>query len=588
MLALISLTCLAASTSMMTNGDFANGLTAWNPAPADVRAEIVADPQYKNAVHIIIPQEAKAGYPQIRQDFPATQNQFVEAHVLVRTGAVTNGVGPYFAVEFYDAAKKRLSFEQALLPGNPADSKTWTPLHVRAIAPENTVSAAFVLILNGNGDGYFTQASATIRQLSPIKPINGPVTLNVTKEVVCDSLIGFGAEDDGWFYNPENAQHGVTEDDWKIREGRIDWMKSSWVRMFCWYKDWNPSGDWETFDFDTPNMQSHYRTLDQYQRLGTLINLTGVEWGVKDPYADPARVARALGALMEHLVRTKGYSCVQEWTLSNEPNGDFMRRPGHDFKRFVEIHRLVKAEFERRKLPIRIVGSDDTDGFTLFEQCVKDDTYFAVSDYFSSHRYIQYGSRNLLPFFLDERLELLAQRTPRKKLMIAEFGFQDSRSATLENPLMETYPYAIWASAFAIDGLNRGVAGFCIWCLHETYYPGNGFMNYALWDYKDNQWKPRPIYHAWSAFTRFARRGDPVRRCESSHDPQVLGTVAGDTLFWVNQSEQEAEIVIKGFAPKEVRIMTEKTLEGDRDCGTVHPLEKGRFTAPPMSFGYAR
>lgn len=587
LLTFIAVTCLAATNTVLSNGTFTEGLAGWTPVPADLRAEVMKDAQYQNAVHMTIPQEAEPGYPQLRQVFPAHENQLIDTTVQIRSGNVVQGFGPYLAIEFFDAENKRISFEQRL-PGNLSDILSWRSLRVRAIAPKNTVSAAIVLILHGKGDAYFAQASATVQPVPVPKPMDGPVTLNVTDEIACDALIGFGAEDDGWFYSPENAQHGVTQDDWKIREDRIDWMRPSWVRMFCWYKDWNPSGDWETFEFDTPNMQSHYRTLDQYQRLGTCINLTGVEWGIENPYADPARVARALGALMEHLIRTKGYTCVQEWTLTNEPNGDFMHRPGYDFNRFAEIHRLVKAEFTRRKLPIRIMGSDDTDGFGLFEQCVRDDAYFGLSDFFSSHRYIQYGSRNLLPFFLDERLELLAQRTPRKKLMVAEFGFQDTRSGTLVNPLMETYPYAVWASAFAIDGLNRGVGGFCIWCLHESYYPGNGFMNYALWDYKDNQWKPRPVYHAWAAFTRFARRGDAVRKCISSHDPQLLGTFVGNTLFWVNQSDQEAEVLIKGVVLREVRIMTEKTLEGDRDCGVVQSLSAGRFNAPPMSFGYAR
>ena len=117
---------------------------------------------------------------------------------------------------------------------------------------------------------------------------NRPVTLTVTRKVVCKSFLGFGVEDDGWFYNEENASHGVNAEDIALREGRIAWMRPATVRMFCWYKDWNPSGDWATFTFGSPNMLSHYRTLDLYQRLGARVNITGVEWGVADPYGgDP-------------------------------------------------------------------------------------------------------------------------------------------------------------------------------------------------------------------------------------------------------------------------------------------------------------
>jgi hypothetical protein len=113
-------------------------------------------------------------------------------------------------------------------------------------------------------------------------------------------------------------------------------------------------------------------------------------------------------------------------------------------------------------------------------------------------------------------------------------------------------------------------------------------MNYGLWDFKDNDWKPRPVYHAWAPFSRLTEPGDRVLKCTSSQAEHVLGAVVNTTLFWVNQSDVQAEVRIKGIAPKEVRIMTESTLTGDRECGEVRPLAEGRFTASPMSFGYAR
>jgi len=79
-----------------------------------------------------------------------------------------------------------------------------------------------------------------------------------------------------------------------------------------------------------------------------------------------------------------------------------------------------------------------------------------------------------------------------------------------------------------------------------------------------------------------------VYRCESSSPGRVIAARVGDTLFWVNRSGEAAEVALAGFAPKEARIHTADNLEGDRESGTVRPIETGRFTAPPMSFGYAR
>lgn len=583
MLALVTFLAFAATGNLLVNPDFEKGLDGWNVEnPGGVSEGVTIDG--RTVARLTVADSTPVGWPKFSQQFPVKPGQLAEARFSAMGRGVHDGFGVYAAVAFLDAQGNRICFEQSSAASGEGK---WSALAIHAYAPPGAAAVRLELLLNGHGEAHFDDAVLRLTDQPPIYPPDGPVTLKVTGETACASLIGFGAEDDGWAYADANVQHGVTEEDWKLREARIEWMNPSWVRMFCWYKDWNPSGDWETFDFDASNMKSHYRTLDLYQRLGTRINLTGVEWGVKDPYADPQRVARAIGALFEHIIRTKGYTCVQDWTLSNEPNGYF-RGAGYDFNRFAEIHRAVKDEFARRGLKINIVGSDDTDGWPLFEQCVKEDRYFETADLFASHRYINFASRQLLPFFIDDRMKLIASRTPVKPFVVAEFGFQDGRSGTFENPLMEEYRSAIWTAAFAIDCLNRGVAGMCIWCLHETYYPGKGFMNYALWNFKDRDWKPRPVYHAWSMFTRFAKAGNRSARCESNYPNCVSGAVVNGTLFWVNQSEIPVEIRFDGFNAKEVRIMAEATLVGDRDCGEVKAPENNAFQAPPMSFGYAK
>jgi alpha-galactosidase len=584
MITVLSVLMLGAMQNLLNNPGFENGLDAWkHSGAAEVTFEAVKEQDHP-AARIIVPDAVKPGWPLLYQEFPAQPGQVVRAEADALSRNIHDGVGAYMVIEFQQADGKRLGFEQSGMA--PKDGK-WPALRVDAVAPPETVTCRIALLVNGHGEGVFTKVSAVMNEGMPLRPLDGPVTLTVTDKVVCDKFIGIGAEDDGWFYNKENAEHGVEEADYAIREGRIDFMHPHWVRMFFWYKDFNPSGDWETFDFDSDNMRSHYRTLDQYQRLGARVNVVGVEWGVKHPYADPDKAARGIGALMEHLIRDKGYTCVQEWTLTNEPNGYFIGQGG-THESFRELHQKVKAEFARRGLNVRIVGSDDTGDFNFFSRCVNDDAYFGLADYLASHRYLQAASRPLMSMFLDERLDLLQSRTPRKPLVIAEFGFQDARSGAMENPIMETYPYAIWTSAFVIEGLNKGVAGFSIWCLHEMYYPGGGIMNYGLWNHKKDNYRARPVYHAWAMFSRFTHGGDAVRRCDSSNPAYVSGAYAGGTLFWVNQSDKATDVIINGITPKRMCVMKEDNLKGDRECGDVAELKDGRFTAPPVSFGYAR
>ncbi|HEO72706.1 MAG TPA: hypothetical protein ENN80_15725 [Candidatus Hydrogenedentes bacterium] len=584
MYALLCLSAVAASENLLVNPSFEQGLDGWKRNAENVSyAGVEVDG--RSAACLTVPPETPVSWPHLRQEVAAEPGDIFETRLEAMGQGVRDGFGVYCALEYLDASGKRLSFTQTSSLGK---DDAWVGLHLRSVVPPKAVAIRLCLILNGHGEAYFDNVSLERTGTVSIRPLEGPVTLSVTNEVVCDSLIGFGAEDDGWFYNAENASHGVTEADIEVREQRIAWMDPDWTRMFCWYKDWNPSGDWETFDFDTDNMRSHYRTLDLYQRIGTVVNLTGVEWGVEDPYGTPGKTAHAIGALFEHLVRTKGYTCVQEWTLTNEPNGAFAARMGYSFDRFVDLHALVHEEFDLRGLNVRIVGSDDTAGFPWFTQCVESERYAGLVDYFASHRYFPYSDRVLAPFFFRDRLDLMAACGVRKPFAVAEFGFQDARSGVMDNPIMEDYPYAVWSTAFILEGLNLGVAGFSIWCMSEVYYPGGGFMNYGLWDFKDNAWSPRPVYHAVAAFMRHTERGDTVRRCVSSHPGHVLGAVVNDTLFWVNRSDEAASVHIDGLSGEKVRIMTEATIEGDRECGTIVELREGSFEAPPQSFGFVR
>ena len=534
---------------------------------------------------IVVPQESATGFPKLCQTYPVSPGQTFEASARVMAVETRDGHGAYIALEFFDEAGNRVGLVQTTAATNGAG---WTSMRVRGLAPGEATKARICLLLNGHGEARFDEAALRLRPDIQVNPpaLAEPMTLTVTDEVACESLLGMGFEDDGWFYNQENAKQGATEEDAVLREARIRWMNPSFVRMFFWHHDWCPSGDWVSFTFDSENMQSHYRTLALYQELGCRVDVTGTEWGMPKSYENPEAFAGAIGVLFEHLIREKGFTCVRFWTLTNEPNGDFCLQ-GNPFERFVEIHRLVREEFARRQLDVEIVGSDDAQCFNWFKRCVEDPAYYETADLFSSHRYIPFLERDIIPTFLGDRLALLRTHSPAKPLIVGEFGFHDTRSNVNENPIMKTYPYALWTTAFAIEALNRGVAGASIWALHEVYYPGGMRMYYALWDWKDENWQTRPVYHAWSMFTRFVRAGDAPRVCRSTHPDQVTGGFVNDRLFWVNLTSGKAEIHIEGVELAQVRVMTEDTLEGDRECGQVLEVAGNQFTVPPQSFGYA-
>ena len=572
---------LSAAGVEVVNPGFDQALDGWSFAATAQPIQVDG----RTAARLVVPPETPVGWPNLNQDFPATPGIAYEAVAETMQRGITDGQGAYVSVEFLNAAGERISYGQSDFAG--ADGR-WVHLKAYGIAPEGSLTVRVCLLLHGHGEAFFDSVAVTSEPGMDANPakLDGPVTIAVTADVVCDSLKGFGAEDDGWFYNPDNASHGVDDADVALREKRLEWMSPDYVRMFCWYAEWNPTGDWQTFTFDSDHMKSRYRTLDLYQRLGATVNVTGVEWGMNDPYADPDKVAKGLGALFEQLIKVKGYTCIREWTLTNEPN-TWWTQHGGAFEKFVKIHQLVKSEFAARGLDVKVVGSDDTAGETWFRQCVEDPAYFETVDLFASHRYFPFADRGLATRFYDERLGLLREKTPMKQFVVGEFGFQDARSTAVDNPLMEEYRYAIWTAAFAIEGLNAGAAGFSIWSIHEMYYPIKIMMNYALWNYKDREWELRPVFHAWANFCRLTKPGDKVYKCTSSHPKNVSAARVGDVLFWVNCGDQ-AQIQLDGMKATEVRTWTEGPCNSVTKSGANLSVPTSTFNAPPMSFGFCR
>lgn len=518
--------------------------------------------------------ETPVAYPNISTTYDTAPGKCVWYMAEAFGEGISDGVGAYLSIEFTDASGKRVSFNQSA----PAPEGEWATLFVEAIVPANSHTVWVRHILNGHGTARFRPGSFGVAGMPEItRPGDGIVHLVPTPTPLPHALVGFGFEDDGWAYDQVNRDHGMDDAALALREERIREMDPDWVRMFFWHREWNPSGDGETFTWDSDGMQSHYRTLALYEDIGATVNVTGVEWGIADPFGKPEVVARAWTALMQHLIVVKGFTCVRQWTLTNEPNSSFVPRGGN-FAQYVALHRLVKAGFDGAGLNIQMVGSDDTNGgWPWFRQCLLSADYDGLIDLYASHRYFQKQDMPLATRFFRRRLDTLAQRKP---LVIAEFGFHDARTkGAMINPVMEDYDYALWTADFTLNGLNEGVAGFSIWCAHEMYYPFGHKMNYGLWNFPDRNSETRPVYVFWKLLTQCTEAGDTIVPVVSSHPGLVRAVRVGDDLFFVNSSEHLLEIQWSEAVTRDGVVYAQSTLpEGS-------PVTWNEL--PPKSFGHA-
>lgn len=537
----------------------------------------------EGVLEIEVPDTAPLYWYMVRHDFPAQPGDKVFLEAETRGENLHDGHGIIFSVGFFDAERERIAHDDMYIKPHPED---WTPAVCRAVAPEGTASASAWMLMHGFGNAFYR--NPVVRHIPASEtPTPESITVTVTDEISCKSLIGFGAEDDGWFYNPHNAEMGVNEEDVQLREGRIRWMDPDFIRMFFWYHDWDPELD-GNYTWDSPNMESHYRTLELYEELGAIVTIAGVEWTYDETmWANLDRWASSIGDLLEHLKKEKGFDCVKYWTLTNEPNLFLVGEKGLPFETYVEMHRLVRQEIEKRNLDVKIAGVDDGMGLPFFAACVQDDTFFEATDVFVSHHYFTPAQ---MPFVKDhyrDRLDLLETKNPVKPFVVGEFGVFDERTTPpAYHPGMADYGQAVDVMGVCVDALNAGVAGMAIWCLHRVYYPGAAEpMGFGLWEFKDKNWEIRPVYHAMASLMRLTNSGDRSFRCESPLDTFKIGRVE-NTLFWTNQEETTLTVHLENFSPHILRVFTEDTVEGDRLAGKKVQLGgKKKFTAPPRSFG---
>lgn len=568
--------------NLLANSSFDAGFDGWSVYAPTGKVDLVRE-ERDQSVRIVVAATEEIGHPHVYQRFPVSAGDILEGTALIRTLSASGGKGPYLSFSFYGENPERLSFTQS---ESTHDLGEWTEVNLLSVVPEKAVEAGFALILHGRGEAEF--ASAGVRRLESRHRMVDAEAVSLTfRPEDSFPLFGFGVEDDGWFFNADNLGTGFTEEEVKVREDRIRDLDPDLVRMFFWCKDWNPSGDWKTFDFDNDNMRSHYRTLDLYQSLGARVGVVGVEWGVKHPFPDAEAVGAGYAELLHHLIRERGYNCIRDWTLSNEPNHLFPRL-GYTFEDFRDIHLAASREFDKRALAVSLIGSDDAQDFLWFSKCLEDPNYLAAVDALASHRYFKGPDRILASRFFEERIEAIRSSGKDLPLILAEFGFQDERSGTFENPVMKTFEYALWTARLAIEGLNQGVAGYSLWCLHEVVYPGGSKMTYGLWDDHENDWRLRPVYFAWRNFCRLTEPGDTVIPCRVEPRGGVDAARVGDVLFWVNEGKTGTTLSVIDAAIEEGRFWNRESVEANDHEGGILDCEIAPIRLPSNSFGWIR
>jgi hypothetical protein len=577
---------------LLQNPDFEAGNEAWDswsshtdPVEAVPLSSDGRDVLYFEVFPDPLP-EWGAPMSMITQYAQVAAGDVIEARFVMKAADASNGWGAMGAVGFQNAAGKEIATSRT---GILSDG-VWQRPMLEAEAPAGACRTRVSVEIQGQGRVWVDAVHLSVLRKAKSGPPAEPARVHYADNPVNAPFLGFGWEDDGFMYDAVQEAKGVTQEDLALRERRIRWLDPDIVRMQCWYGGWWPEGPSkpDAFTFDSDYMRSFCRTLDLYQELGAAVNITGVHWGMP-VYTEPESATHAIGELFDELIKRRGYTCIQYWTLNNEPNDTVLNRAGLPFETLVAMYQGVEHEFERRRLNVRIIGSDDGNTMGLFERCVADPAYDATVDVYASHIYPQPHERVAIPRLIGDRLALLDGARP---FILAEFGLKDARADAFGNKYMDTHDYALYAADLSIQAMNLGVSAMSIWTVQEMYYskgkPPGRLMQYGLWAHKDRGWAVKPVYHAYGMFTRLTEPGDPVYAGVSTAPDWVRTTRIGNHLFLTNEAEQDVAVIVDGLRISALHVYDTSIELTDSECGRTITVDNGRFTMPPRSYAWGK
>ncbi len=398
----------------------------------------------------------------------------------------------------------------------------------------------------------FFQACAKKTRTTVIIEINRQIVIN-------NNFYGFGAETLPWLWTKENKEAGVNDDDIKLNLIRTGEMCLPITRIFVPWEAWNPRADYRTFTWESDEMRSLYKTLDFYQETGTKVILVTIDWMSDSPWRDAPASAKAVLELLEHLVKKKGYSCIQFWTLTNEPELTYGWLKKVPFDNYIQIHRLVRRGIEKNNLGVKIIVSDDVESPEWFGNSLR---YLnKVADIFSSHLYVYPRQVKNIPGFFRERIDAIKSASgPDRHIpfFLCEFGFRGSDFSARTNSFMEDYEYGLYVADLCVEALNSGVSAASLWCLqrirliNEIVPEGGKMMRIGLWAYKDEGWKPYPVFYLYRLFTRYIKGGSKVLGVKINNSDTLQASCVVykgyHSLFIVNLTGKKERFLIKGLS----------------------------------------
>lgn len=402
------------------------------------------------------------------------------------------------------------------------------------------------------------------------------------------AIYAIGAEFDPHFISQNVTRNdGPKIEDWdNVILRRLDMMKPSSFRVMVlptWYEWANDNDDpdtidWDSFTFDSLEMQSLCAELDYAEKNG--IKVTLVLWGacqgnwlagtnngnwVVAP-EDYEEWAENFSALVQYLINKKGYTCIKQITPLNEPDWEYyMDGKAGPASEYMAMCRILDERFRRDGIRDKVEFNlaDNSDGGTgthsYLKECVEG--IDGITDMFNSHTYIfGYETPNDTVLTWEKENVALAA-SAGKAHFVGEFGSNQCYGSARQRDI-DWYDRGILMVRTALNALNAGAAGISYWSLIDQHYGKDGSYEsmqqlglwrhvkstYACEPYYDSipcDYSVRPQYYSYSLLTQFIRPDAEVHPLDVQDQFIAASAIRNKDGRWVyvfaNQTDADKE-----------------------------------------------
>lgn len=406
----------------------------------------------------------------------------------------------------------------------------------------------------------------------------GSIVLEIDKDEGKKTVYGVGAELEPYFFSANVGRKGGSGSDaWECKAEdwdlyvvpRVKEMELERIRVMLlpsWFAPTEYSYETEDYTWDSENMQSLYKVLDLAQECNMDVNITlwgvdvewmrsGTTWVTAPAEGKEQAFCDIFAAAIKYLREEKNYTCVNEVTPFNEPNGGEiygLLGNAQGKQKYIEICTLLDETFRAEGIrdDVKFNLSDDAANPAWLSTTLSE--LEGVYDVVNSHTY-EFNQDTTNEAMLETGYRTLNDYTVEIDEynaihMYGEFGtYNPSSTGSHSCPDRLTPERGLQIPRIAINMFNAGSSGFSYWVLFSQYYnpTTSEIMEMGLWGFADEGYTCRPVYYSYSLITRFVKKGTQIYRIPLA-DPNVTAVALrlGDewTYLVVNDSENSKTI----------------------------------------------